>query len=150
MRQVRLMKMMRRISVESPNPNSDVPAKQVHGSDGASKIAAPVAFIFFRFMGAVRAAFRDMRCMKSACRAKQPTLTTGCHCSKLTISSRTTWTGTKPRRYAVLYSDFTIFIQIYGAHRNDDPVLLLAFPHSCFVAALSIFGDRSTKFEFEI
>ncbi len=45
--------------------------------------------------------------------------------------------GTILRRYAVTYSDFITFIQIYGANRNDDSVLLLAFSHSCFVAALS-------------
>ncbi len=55
-----------------------------------------------------------------------------------------------PRRYAVTYSDFIVFIQIYRANRNDDSGLLLAFFHSCFVAALSILSDSSAKFEFEI
>jgi hypothetical protein len=89
--------------------------------------------------------------MKSACRAKQPTPTAGCHCSKLATSSRTTLPDTMPRRYAVTYSDFVLFIQIYGLNRNDDDsALLLAFFRSCFVAALSILDDRSAKFEFEI
>jgi hypothetical protein len=88
--------------------------------------------------------------MKSACRAKEPTLMTGCHCSKLV---RTTWPGTMPRRYAVTYSDFIIFIQIYGANRNDDlvyclpfpiPVLLLLCPFS--VIALR---NSNSKFEFK-
>ena len=72
---------------------------------------------------AVRAASRDTSCMKSACRAKQPTPTAGCHCSKMAASSRTTLPGTMPRQYAVTYSDFIH----YGANRNDDSVLLLAF-----------------------
>jgi hypothetical protein len=89
--------------------------------------------------------------MESACRAKQPTPTAGCHCSKLATSSRTPLPGTMPRRYAATYSDFMFFIQIYGANRNDDySVLLLAFFRSCYVAALSIFSDCSAKFEFEI
>jgi hypothetical protein len=95
---------------------------------------------------AVRAASRDTSCMKSACRAKQPTPTAGCHCSKMATSSRTTLPGTMPRQYAVTYSDFIH----YGANRNDDSVLLLAFFRSCFVAALSILSGRSAKFEFEI
>jgi hypothetical protein len=84
------------------------------------------------------------------CRAKLPTPTAGCHCSKMATSSRTTLPGTMPRRYAVTHSDFIHFIQIYGANRNDDSVLLLAFFRSCFVAALSILSDHSAKFEFEI
>jgi hypothetical protein len=88
--------------------------------------------------------------MKRACRAKQPTPTAGCHCSQMATSSRKTLPGTMPRRHAVKYSDFVLFIQIYGANRNDDSVLLLAFFRSCFVAALSILSDRSAKFEFEI
>jgi hypothetical protein len=98
---------------------------------------------------AVRAACRDTSCMKSVCRAKQPTPTAGCHCSKMANSSRTTLPGNMQRKYAVTYSDFIH----YGANSNDDSVLLLAFFRSCFVAALSILSDRSAKFEifnFEI
>ncbi len=51
--------------------------------------------------------------------------------------------------HPVTYSDF-ILLLIYGANRNDDSVLLLAFFCSCFLAALSILSDRSAKFEFEI
>ncbi len=68
----------------------------------------------------------------------------------MATSTRTTLPGTMPRRYAVTYSDFIHFIQIYGANRNNDLVLLLAFFRSCFVAALSILSDPSAKFEFEI
>jgi hypothetical protein len=32
---------------------------------------------------------RDTRCMKSACKPKPPTTTTGCHCSNLAYSSKT-------------------------------------------------------------
>ncbi len=92
----------------------------------------------------VSAACRDTSCMKSVCRAKQPTPTAGCHCSKMATSSRTTLPGTMQRRYAVTYSDFIH----YGANRNVDSVLLLAFFTSCFVAALSILSDCSAKFEF--
>ncbi len=78
--------------------------------------------------------------MKSACRAKQPTPTPGCHGSKWASSSRTTLPDTVPRRYAVTYSDFIWTSQIYGANRII--VMMIRFhcllSHSCCFAALSI------------
>jgi hypothetical protein len=42
-----------------------------------------------------------------------------------------------------------MFIQVYCANHNDDSVLLLAFPHSWFVAALIVLRNSNLKVEFE-
>ena len=64
---------------------------------------------FFPVHGSdVKAASRDTRCMKSACRPKQPAPTIGCRCSKSANSATKRLRDQReaaPKRYAVMNSD---------------------------------------------
>ena len=65
---------------------------------------------FFPVHGSdVKAASRDTRCMKSACRPKQPAPTIGCRCSKSANSATKRLRDQReaaPKKYAVMKSPF--------------------------------------------